>query len=79
MQQVHYLNPAMLRDGGFGIITICRPLEKEKLLKELSPRFQNLAIIVEDSTILTAKHEKISSAMVSSPSIRRTESFRCHQ
>lgn len=64
LQQVHHLNPAMLRDGGFGIITICRPLEKERLLKELSPSFQNLAIIVEDSAILTPKLEKISSAMV---------------
>lgn len=64
MWQIHHLNPAMLRAGGFGIITVCRPLEKERLLKELSPNFRNIAILVEDSTILSAELERTSSNMV---------------
>lgn len=62
--QIHHLNPAMLRAGGFGVITVCRPLEKASLLKELSPSFRNIAILVEDSTILSAEMEKTSSNMV---------------
>lgn len=62
--QIHHLNPAMLRAGGFGVITVCRPLEKERLLKELSPSFRNIAIVVEDSAILSAELEKTSSTMV---------------
>lgn len=62
--QIHHLNPAMLRAGGFGVITVCRPLEKERLLKELSPSFRNIAILVEDATILSAELEKTSSNMV---------------
>lgn len=54
----------MLRAGGFGVITVCRPLEKASLLKELSPNFRNIAILVEDSTILSAEMEKTSSNMV---------------
>lgn len=54
----------MLRAGGFGVITVCRPLEKASLLKELSPSFRNIAILVEDSTILSAEMEKTSSNMV---------------
>ncbi|CAM9345284.1 unnamed protein product [Ectocarpus sp. 12 AP-2014] len=61
--QIHHLNPAMLRAGGFGVITVCRPLEKERLLKELSPSFRNIAILVEDATILSAELEKTSSNM----------------
>ncbi|CAN0142443.1 unnamed protein product, partial [Ectocarpus sp. 8 AP-2014] len=49
---------------GFGVITVCRPLEKERLLKELSPSFRNIAILVEDATILSAELEKTSSNMV---------------
>lgn len=62
--QIHHLNPVMLRAGGFGVITVCRPLEKERLLKELSPNFRNIAILVEDSTILSAELERTSSNMV---------------
>lgn len=62
--QIHHLNPAMLRAGGFGVITVCRPLEKERLLKELSPSFRNIAIVVEDAVILSAELEKTSSTMV---------------
>lgn len=54
----------MLRTGGFGVITVCRPLEKERLQKELSPSFRNLAILVEDSAILSAELERTSSTMV---------------
>lgn len=54
----------MLRTGGFGVITVCRPLEKERLLKELSPSFRNIAILVEDSAILSAELERTSSTMV---------------
>lgn len=54
----------MLRAGGFGVITVCRPLEKASLLKELSPSFRNIAILVEDSTILSAEMERTSSNMV---------------
>ncbi|CAM9855223.1 unnamed protein product [Pylaiella littoralis] len=61
--QIHHLNPVMLRAGGFGVITVCRPLEKERLLKELSPNFRNIAILVEDSTILSAELERTSSNM----------------
>ncbi|CAM9918279.1 unnamed protein product [Ectocarpus sp. 12 AP-2014] len=61
--QIHHLNPAMLRAGGFGVVTVCRPLEKERLLKELSPSFRNIAILVEDATILSAELEKTSSNM----------------
>eukprot|EP00904_Undaria_pinnatifida_P000741 jgi/Undpi1/10668/HiC_scaffold_29.g13117.m1 len=53
----------MLRTGGFGVITVCRPLEKERLQKELSPSFRNLAILVEDSAILSAELERTSSTM----------------
>ena len=63
-RQIHHLNPAMLRAGGFGVITVCRPLEKASLLKELSPSFRNIAILVEDSTILSAEMERTSSNMV---------------
>lgn len=62
--QIHHLNPALLRAGGFGVITVCRPLEKERLLKELSPSFRNIANVVEDAAILSAELEKTSSAMV---------------
>ncbi|CAM9163597.1 unnamed protein product, partial [Laminaria digitata] len=59
--QIHHLNPTMLRTGGFGVITVCRPLEKERLLKELSPSLRNIAILVEDSAILSAELERTSS------------------
>lgn len=62
--QIHHLNPAMLRAGGFGVIIVCRPLEKERLLKELSPSFRNIAILVEDSAILSAELDTTSSTMV---------------
>lgn len=54
----------MLRAGGFGVITVCRPLEKQRLLKELSPSLRNIANVVEDSEILSAELERTSSAMV---------------
>ncbi|CAM9568739.1 unnamed protein product, partial [Scytosiphon promiscuus] len=65
--QIHHLNPVMLRAGGFGVITVCRPLEKERLLTELSPSFRNIAILVEDATILSAELEKTSSNMARIP------------
>lgn len=46
------------------MITVCRPLEKARLLKELSPSFRNIANVVEDGAILSAELEKTSSAMV---------------
>lgn len=64
LSQIHHLNPTMLRTGGFGVITVCRPLEKERLLKELSPSLRNIAILVEDSAILSAELERTSSTMV---------------
>lgn len=78
--QIHHLNPVMLRAGGFGVITVCRPLEKERLLKELSPSFRNIAILVEDATILSAELEKTSSSMVriQRPRVRHQKNaFQC--
>lgn len=64
IHQIHHLNPTMIGAGGFGVITVCRPLEKRRLRKELSRSFRSNAHIVEDSAILSAELEKTSSAMV---------------
>ena len=45
------------------MITVCRLLEKERLLKELSPSFRSITKVVEDGEILGAELEKTSSSM----------------
>lgn len=47
------------------MITVCRPLEKERLLKDLGSSFRNIVNIVEDGEILGAELEEISSTKVS--------------
>ncbi|CAM9123895.1 unnamed protein product, partial [Choristocarpus tenellus] len=62
--QVLKLNPTLLRVGGFGIITVCRPLERERLIQQLSPPFARIVHVVEDLAILSAELEKTSSTAV---------------
>lgn len=66
--QIPTLHPGLLEEGGFGIITVCRPIETERVLKELSgPSFESLralTYVVEDTAMLSKALDKTSTASV---------------
>jgi nicotinic acid mononucleotide adenylyltransferase len=63
--QILTLNPEYLRAGGFGLITVCRPVEMDRLKLELSQAvFSDIVFIVEDNAVLSTDIERVTSATV---------------
>ncbi|CAM9545854.1 unnamed protein product [Chrysoparadoxa australica] len=62
--QIMTLNPNQLRAGGFRILTVCRPLETQRLLDELPQSMLDVLHVVEDTAILSAELERTNSRAV---------------
>mmetsp|Transcript_31107 Transcript_31107/g.93253 ORF Transcript_31107/g.93253 Transcript_31107/m.93253 type:complete len:436 (-) Transcript_31107:337-1644(-) len=55
------LNLGELKDAGHECITVCRPQEHERLLRQMGTRWRNIAHVVEDNALLSADLESTSS------------------
>jgi len=60
--QLLRLNLDELRDSGHECITICRPLEYERLLAQMGTRCRHFAHVVEDDALLSTELESTSSS-----------------
>ena len=52
------LSPPDMLNKGFSCLTVCRPQETDRLVKQLGSRWKNVAFVVEDAAILSAELEK---------------------
>lgn len=61
---VPLISPQALRDGNFGVVSVCRPLECERLLVSLGAKWNGLIWVAEDTAILDASMDVVTSRRV---------------
>lgn len=63
-EQLLRLNLGELKDAGHECITICRPQEHKRLLRQMGNRWRNVAHVVEDNALLSAELESSCSSKI---------------
>ena len=58
------ISPAVLREGNYGCISVCRPTEAEQLRNSLSKRWNGMIYIADDTAILDTSLEAVSAKKV---------------
>ena len=58
------LNLGELKDAGHECITICRPQEHKRLLRQMGNRWRNVAHVVEDNALLSVELESCCSSKI---------------
>ena len=61
---VPLLSPQALRESNYGVISVCRPLECERILREIGAKWNGLIWIAEDVAILDASMDIVTSRTV---------------
>lgn len=62
--QLLQLNLGELKDAGHECITICRPQEHKRLLRQMGNRWRNVAHVVEDNALLSVELESCCSSKI---------------
>ena len=61
---VPLLSPQALRESNYGVISVCRPLECERILREIGAKWNGLIWIAEDVAMLDASMDVVTSRLV---------------
>ena len=61
---VPLLSPQALRESNYGVISVCRPLECERILREIGAKWNGLIWIAEDVAMLDASMDVVTSRTV---------------